>query len=107
MQIPAKTPTKPESQPMHGRSNSAVHTWLAFMLRAGRLTRLLPRVRGFYKLRNFYQRHLPQGFLARTKFDGDLLLDLDLRDNTSLFLWHYPSFYEKEEIAAFCSLVTP
>jgi FkbM family methyltransferase len=107
MQNPAKPPDNTESQPTLRTSNSAVDTCLAFMLRAGRITRLLPRVRGFYKLRNFYQRHLPQGFLARTKFDGDLILDLDLRDNLGLFLWHYPSFYEKEEIESFCSLVTP
>jgi FkbM family methyltransferase len=107
MQIPAKPTDKTESQPMLRTPNSVVDTCLAFMLRAGRITRLLPRVRGFYKLRNFYQRHLPQGFLARTKFDGDLILDLDLRDNFGLSLWHYPAFYETEEIAAFCSFVKP
>src|SRR5262249_25663856 len=70
---------------------SLAFTLLTLTLRVGRMTRLLPRVRGFYKLRDFYQRHLPQGFLARIKFDGDLVLDLDLRDNLGLFLWHYPS----------------
>lgn len=86
---------------------SAIHACLTCVLRAGRITRLLPRVRGFYKLRSFYQRHLPKGFLVRTKFDCDLLLDLDLGDNLGLFLWHYPDFYEKEEIEAFCSFITP
>lgn len=84
-----------------------VHAGLAFLLRAGRVTRHLPRVKGFYKLRGFYERFLPQGFLIRTKFDNDLVFDLDLRDNVGLFLWHFPECYEKEEIEAFCSFVTP
>jgi SAM-dependent methyltransferase len=64
------------------------------------------RVRGFYKLRNFYQRFLPEGFLVRTAFDEDLILDLDPRDDLGLYLWHYPSFYEKDEIEAFCASIT-
>lgn len=85
----------------------AVRAGLTLLLRAGRLTRLLPRVRAFYKLRGLYQKVLPDDFLVRTKFDGDLLFDLDLRHNLGLFLWHYPDFYEKEEIEAFCAIVTP
>ena len=84
-----------------------VHAGLAFLLRAGWVTRHLPRVRGFYKLRGFYERFLPQGFLIRTKFDDDLVFDLDLRDNVGLFLWHFPECYEKEEIETFCSFVAP
>jgi len=80
---------------------------LTFLLRAGRVTRHLPRVRGFYKLRRFYEQFLPQGFMVRATFDQDLIFDLDLRDNLGLFLWHFPNRYEKEEIEAFCSLVTP
>ena len=101
------THEKTESVPILQPSTSVAHVCLAFVLRIGRITRLLPRVRGFYKLRSFYQRYLPTGFLSRAKFDGDLVLDLDLRDNLGLFLWHYPSFYEKEEIDSFCSLVKP
>ncbi len=104
---PQDLPPDPKNGPILHSLPSAAFTVLTLMLRTGRITRLLPRVRGFYKLRNFYQRHLPQGFLARTKFDGDLIFDLDLRDNLGLFLWHYPSFYEKEEIDSFCSLITP
>jgi len=63
-------------------------------------------MKGFYKLRNFYQKFLPEGFLVRAPFDGDLVLDLDPRDNVGLYLWHYPDFYEKEEIAAFCASIT-
>jgi FkbM family methyltransferase len=80
---------------------------LTLLLQAGRITRFLPREKGFYKLRNFYQRFLPKGFLVRKKFDGDLVLDLDLRDNLGLYLWHYPDLYEKKEIEAFCSFITP
>jgi FkbM family methyltransferase len=83
------------------------NTGLAFLLRAGRVTRHLPRVRGFYKLRGLYERFLPQGFRVRTKFDGDLVFDLELTDNVGLFLWHFPKYYEREEIEAFCSFVTP
>src|SRR5215467_6894277 len=84
-----------------------IHSGLAFLLRGGRVTRHLSQVRGFYKLRGFYERFLPGGFLVRTKFDDDLAFDLDLRDNLGLFLWHFPNNYEKEEIEAFCSFVTP
>jgi len=80
---------------------------LAFVLRAGQVTRFLPRVRAFYKLRGLYQRVLPENFLVRTRFDGDLLLDLHLTDNLGVFLWHYPRFYEPEEIEAFCSFIRP
>lgn len=73
-------------------ASSAGHAGLKLLLRAGRITRLLPRVRGFYKLRGFYQRTLPKNFLVRTKFDRDLKLDLHLTDNLGLFLWHYPDF---------------
>lgn len=80
---------------------------LTALLLAARITRYLPRVRGFYKLQKFYQRALPEQFLMRTRFDGDLLFDLDLKHHLGVFLWHYPDFYEKEEIAAFCALITP
>ncbi len=86
---------------------SARHTGLTMLLRAGRITRFLPREKGFYKLRSFYQRFLPEGFRVRKKIDGDLLLDLDLSDNLGLYLWHYPDLYEKREIEIFCSFVTP
>ncbi|MGC2697738.1 MAG: FkbM family methyltransferase [Candidatus Angelobacter sp.] len=88
-------------------ARSLAHAGLTILLRGGRATRLLPRVRGFYKLRNFYQRILPKHFLVRTKFDDDLSLDLDLTGDFGLYFWHYPNFYEKEEIEAFCSLVIP
>jgi FkbM family methyltransferase len=86
--------------------SSIAHAGLTLLLKAGRITRLLPRERGFYKLRNFYQKFLPEGFLVRTAFDGDLMFDLDLRDNIGLYLWHYPDFYEKGEIEAFCASIT-
>jgi len=87
-------------------AGSIAHAGWTLLLRAGRITTLLPRMRGFYKLRSFYQKFLPEGFLIRTPFDGDLVLDLDPRDNVGLYLWHYPDFYEKEEIAAFCASIT-
>jgi FkbM family methyltransferase len=80
---------------------------LTLLLKAGRITSFLPREKGFNTLRNFYRRFLPAGFLARKKIDGDLLLDLDLRDNLGLYLWHYPGLYEKTQIDIFCSSITP
>lgn len=52
-----------ELLPARKSAFSAIHAGLTCVLRAGRITRLLPRVRGFYKLRGFYQSHLPKGFL--------------------------------------------
>ncbi len=80
---------------------------LRVALRMGRITRHLPRVRAFYHLRDLYRKILPAGFLIRTEIEPGLVLDLDLTGNLGLFLWHYPDFYEKEEIAAFCSFVKP
>jgi FkbM family methyltransferase len=87
-------------------TSSIAHAGWTLLLRVGRITTLLPRIRGFYKLRSFYQKFLPEGFLMRAPFDGDLVLDLDPRDNVGLYLWHYPDFFEKEEIAAFCASIT-
>ncbi len=80
---------------------------LRVALRVGRITRHLPRVRAFYHLRDLYQKILPEGFLVRAQIEPGLVLDLDLTSNLGLFLWHYPDFYEKEEIAAFCTFVKP
>jgi FkbM family methyltransferase len=80
---------------------------LALLLKAGCITAFLPREKGFYQLRSFYQRFLPKGFLIRKKIDKDVLLDLDLRDNLGLYLWHYPDLYEKNEIEAFCAFIRP
>src|SRR5690349_13859805 len=89
------------------KSSPLVRASLIFLLKLGRITRLLPRVRGFYKLRSFYQRFLPENFLIRTVVEKNVILDLDLRDNLGLLLWHFPRFYEKKEIKTFCGLVKP
>jgi hypothetical protein len=86
-------------------ASAAGHAGLTLLLRAGRITRVLPREKGFYKLRKLYQRILPKGFMVRTRLDGDLLFDVDLKDNLGLYLWHYPHLYEKAEIEAFCSFI--
>jgi FkbM family methyltransferase len=80
---------------------------LTLLLRAGQITRLLPRVRGFYKIRDFYRRVLPADLLVRTKFDKDLVFEVRLTDNVGILLWHYPDFYEKHEVDAFCSFIKP
>src|ERR1051326_8954315 len=83
------------------------HAGLSLLLTPGRMTRVLPREKGFYKLRGLYQHVLPDGFLVRTRLDGDLLFDVNLKDNLGVYLWHYPHRYEKTEIKAFCSFIGP
>ena len=78
---------------------------LRLLLRAGRITTLFPRAKGFLQLQRLYRRFLPAEFLVRTKLDGNLIFDVNLRDDLGLYLWNYPNFYEKEEIEAFCSFI--
>lgn len=100
-------PEKQEPSPPPRKITSSIaRAGWTLLLKVGRITTLLRRIRGFYKLRSFYQKFLPEGFLIRTPIDGDLVLDLDPRDNVGLYLWHYPDFFEKEEIAAFCASIT-
>ena len=97
---------KQEPSPPRKITSSIAHAGWTLLLKLGRITTLLPRIRGFFQLRDFYQKFLPEGFLIRAPIDGDLLLDLDPRDNVGLYLWHYPDFFEKEEIEAFCACIT-
>jgi FkbM family methyltransferase len=90
-----------------GAARSFGWSCLTLVLRAGRITRFLPTAKGFFTLQRLYRRFLPAGFMVRTKLEGKLFFDLDLKDDLGLYLWNYPDFYEKEEIEAFCSFITP
>src|ERR1051325_308545 len=101
-------PGEKENRPVLRKAALSVsYACLTLVLRAGRITRLLPQPKGFFKLQRFYRRFLPAGFLVRTRLEGNLAFDLDLKDDLGLYLWNYPDFYEKEEIEAFCSFITP
>lgn len=79
------------------------------LLRQGRITRHLPYVRGLGLLRSFYERVLPDGEmqLRVEDFDGDLTLEVDVRETIGINVWHRPAFFEKNERALFCAAITP
>src|SRR5215470_15684241 len=81
---------------------------LSGFLRIGRLTKYSPSWKGYNRLQRLYQRWIPTDFRSRIyDFDGDLLLDVNVRANTDLSLWHFPNLYEPEEQHAFCSAISP
>jgi len=77
-------------------------------LRLARATRHLPWFRGLSALLKVYQRTLPSDAVYRIEdFDGDLKLDVSLRETVGINLWHAPQLHEKEERKLFCSTVGP
>jgi FkbM family methyltransferase len=78
------------------------------ILRFGRYTKDLPYVRGFGVLRNFYELVLPRGELQLRvdDFDGDLKLDVDVREYMGFNVWHRPISFEKDERELFCGAIT-
>jgi FkbM family methyltransferase len=77
------------------------------IIELGRLTKHLPRMRGLNALRSFYRAVLPAGKTFRIRdFDGDLQLDVDLREGIGVNLWHNPAGYERAERELFCSAIT-
>lgn len=40
-------------------------------------------------------------------FDGDLRMDVDVRDTSGMNLWHRPMFFDKHERSLFCNAITP
>src|SRR5579871_4446803 len=78
------------------------------MLRVGRVTKFLPYMRGFGVVRNFYELVLPRGnpgLLHVEDFDGDLKMDVDVREYMGFNVWHRPRSFEKTERKLFCSAV--
>lgn len=80
------------------------------LLRVGRITQYLPRLRGVAVLSRLYRaiRPFPAEWKLRVEdFDGDLKMDIDPRDFIGATIWHRPRLYEKKERLLFCSLVSP
>ncbi len=79
------------------------------VLRFGRFTKHLPYVRGLGALRSFYELMLPKRELQLrvNDFDGDLKMDVDVREVIGINVWHRPEFFEKHERRLFCAAITP
>lgn len=77
------------------------------VLRFGRFTKYLPYVRGLGALRNFYELMLPKSKLQLRvhDFDGDLKLDVDVREYSGFNVWHRPTSFEKDERELFCGAI--
>jgi FkbM family methyltransferase len=77
------------------------------MLRYGRVTKFLPYVRGLGALRGLYELVLPESELKLRvdDFDGDLKLDVDVREYMGFNVWHRPTSFEKHERSLFCGAI--
>jgi FkbM family methyltransferase len=77
------------------------------MLRYGRVTKFLPYVRGLGALRGLYELVLPESELKLRvdDFDGDLKLDVDVREYMGFNVWHRPTSFEKHERNLFCGAI--
>jgi len=68
----------------------------------------MPSWKGYNTLLPLYRKYIPEDLFTRIDdFDRDLILDVNVRGNTGLSLWHYPDLYEKEERQIFCDSITP
>jgi FkbM family methyltransferase len=80
------------------------------VLRAGRVTRYLPWLRGLEIVRRGYRKVIrrPDGWTLRIDdFDGDLKLDIDPRECVGITVWHKPDIFEKKERDIFCENIHP
>jgi len=79
------------------------------ILRWGRVTKYLPYLRGLGGLRSLYELVIPEGDLQLRvdDFDGDLRMDVDVRETIGINIWHRPKFFEKHERKLFCDAITP
>jgi FkbM family methyltransferase len=79
------------------------------LMRLGRVTRHLPYFRGIALFQRFYRFALPKdGLELRVHdFDGDLKMDVDVRDTSGMNLWHRPEFFDKTERKLFCDAIAP
>jgi FkbM family methyltransferase len=66
-------------------------------------------VRGLGVLRQVYERVLPKRDLNLRvdDFDGDLVMEVDVREIIGINVWHRPKFFEKHERDLFCSAILP
>ena len=91
---------------MPNKQSSAEGT--PFLLRIARGTRHLDSFRGLTILQRIYRKVLPHDTAYRIgDFDGDLLLDVNVRECVGVNLWHAPEQYEREERRRFCSEIRP
>jgi FkbM family methyltransferase len=82
--------------------------FVRLVLRVGRLTKYLPNMLGYFTFQRLYHKYIPEDLHTRIyDFDGDLILDVNVRGNTDMSLWHFPKHYEKEEREIFCAAITP
>jgi len=60
-------------------------------------------------LRYAYEYVLPKGELQLSvdDFDGDLRMQVDVREIIGINLWHRPGFFEKNERKLFCEAIVP
>jgi FkbM family methyltransferase len=94
------------SKPSGGRA--LLFKVLSLLLRAGRITKYSPSWRGVNGLLYLYRKTIPEDLYLRiSDFDGDMRLDVNLRGNMGLYLWHYPMLFEKEERELFCASIAP
>jgi FkbM family methyltransferase len=75
-------------------------------MRIARGTRHLPSFRGLSPLLRLYRTLFRQDTSYRiADFDGDLLLDANIRECVGINLWHAPEQYERDERRLFCSAI--
>ena len=80
---------------------------LNHLLQWGRVTKHLPYIRGLGALRSVYATALsPRVSQQRVPdFDGDLLMDVDIRETIGFNIWHRPSAYEAQERRLLCEAI--
>lgn len=72
------------------------------------ITRRFPKPKGFRHLLPLYRKIVSEGSTFRIHdFDGDLKLEVNIRETIGISLWNYPDLYEKEERRVFCSAIRP
>ena len=77
-------------------------------LRLSRATRHFRRFRGLSALLKVYRKLIPTNSLFRVDdFDGDIKLDVSVRETIGINIWHSPDQYEKRERDLFCSAIRP
>jgi FkbM family methyltransferase len=80
------------------------------ILRAARITKYLPALKGLSTLRRIYAALLPfpESWTGRVNdFDGDLKLDVDPRECIGINVWQAPKLFERRERELFCASIVP
>ena len=81
------------------------------LLRAARVTKYLPRLKGLSILRRMYIAALPfprSSWTMRVDdFDGNIKLDVDPREDLGVNIWNAPKVWERRERKLFCDAIQP